>query len=222
MDYQNWTKDELEIKLLELEEEMNIVKDENRLNNIISEINQIEKIMDLKKISILKANLNKTAKRFGYTWDKHKSQWKLNSKDEIEQDESATEKLGMRKKSSYGTEYIRYDIRNGLTDEQIAKKINERYEDISYETGLEIAKSIRETGIFDWRKLNFKKKSHKLDEKEINIFKQAIQSALKSFENYVKTDELESITKCKITLMNLVRDVEKIENDDKKSKENGI
>lgn len=130
MDYQNWTKDELEIKLLELEEEMNIVKDEDRLNEIISEINQIEKIMDLKKISILKANLNKTAKRFGYTWDKHKSQWKLNSKDEIEQDESATEKLGMRKKSHKLNGAEQYSIESHFQNAQNQYNHYVEYDDI--------------------------------------------------------------------------------------------
>lgn len=55
-------------------------------------------------------------------------------------------------KNSYGDEYIKGDIKSGMTDEQIAAKIQDRYRDIPKAQALGIAAAVRAGKRADWSK----------------------------------------------------------------------
>jgi len=79
-------------------------------------------------------------------------------------------KAKFKKQMSYGAEYVRVDIENGMTDKQIIRKLRDYYDDIGKEQAQQIVDAVRNGGTPDYsHHTGSRKKASREQGEEINF-----------------------------------------------------
>lgn len=219
-DYNDWSDDELERQQDRLYTKLNNSKhDKVKFERILKDI------LDLENAMRDQNRINKQAKRFEYPWDKHKSQWKLNNKNEIEEEPENVKKVGRLKKSH---------VLNSSTQADIRAQINailanfDKYVETDTTNYLVKAKTtlvslIRELEqVENEHKLDqskrISKKAHSLNQRTISDVMNDLDDVIAKLKQYTETDDISYIARAKSISITLLRKIEQFERDDLKSK----
>ena len=220
-DYNDWSDDELEHQQDRLYTRLNKSKnDKTKFESILKDILELENAMyrDPEK-------LNKKAKRFEYPWDKHKSQWKLNNKNEIEEEPENLKKVGRTKRSHKLDADIQADIRMYINS--VVENVNMYFEtdEIKFLTKskttlmslIRIFEQVENKHKIDQSK-HVSKKAHNLSRQTIDDIVNDLNDVVEKLKQYTETDDISYIARAKSISITLLRKIEQFERDDLKSK----
>ena len=216
-DYNDWSNDELEHQQDRLYARLNNSKnDKTKFESILKDILDLENAMNRDP-----EKLSKKAKRFEYPWDKHKSQWKLNSKNEVEEDPENLKKVGRTKRSHKLDADVQTDIRAYINSVVInVNKYSETNETefltkskTTLMSLIRVFEQVENEHKVDQSK-RISKKSHNLSRQTVDDIMTDLNDIVAKLKQYTETDDISYITRAKSISITLLRRIEQFEKDD--------